>query len=111
MRLLKFFIKTSDVSVKNKQRGAKFCDKNKQRLSNNLKFSKIVKGLLIYGVAYETEKVWINHLILRMLCNKKKDAGALGQAFVSISICLPFRTRFDVHFELNLIKERLLDLY
>ena len=59
MRLLKFFIKTSDVSVKNQQRGAKFCDKNKQRLSNDLKISKIVKGLLIYGVAYKTEKVYI----------------------------------------------------
>ena len=58
MRLLKkFFIKTSDVSVKNKQRLAKFYDKNKQRLSNDLKISKIVKGLLIYGVAYKTEKV------------------------------------------------------
>ena len=59
MRLLKkFFIKTSDVSVKNKQRLAKFYDKNKQRLSNDLKISKIVKGLLIYGVAYKTEKVY-----------------------------------------------------
>ena len=58
MRLLKkFFIKTSDVSVKNKQRGAKICDKYKQWLRNDLKISKFVKGLLIYGVAYKTEKV------------------------------------------------------
>ena len=58
MRLLKkFFIKTSDVSVKNKQRLAKFYDKNKQWLSNDLKISKIVKGLVISGVAYKTEKV------------------------------------------------------
>ena len=57
MRLLKkFFIKTSDVSVKNKQRLAKFYDKNKQRLSNDLKISKIVKGLLIYSAAYITVK-------------------------------------------------------
>ena len=46
--------------MKNKQRGAKFCDKNKQRLSNDLKISKVVKGLLIYGVAYKTEKVYFD---------------------------------------------------
>ena len=57
--LKKCFNKTSDVCVKIKQRVVKFCDKNKQRLSNDLKISKIVKGLLIYGVAYKTEKVYL----------------------------------------------------
>ena len=45
--------------MKIKQRGTKFWSKNKQRLSNDLKISKIVKGLLIYGIAYKTEKVYL----------------------------------------------------
>ena len=53
-------LKTSKLPLKIKQWGTKFCFRNKQQLSNDLKISKIVKGLLIYGVAYKTEKVYVS---------------------------------------------------